>query len=168
MERPGRRAARQIALLILIVAFGLAACGGEEQASTTEPATTSTGSTEPATTAETSAVTSGGGPGLDGQAAIVVVKPSPGATITSPVTISGTADVFEANVTVILLDADGNELARDFTTATCGTGCRGDYELELPFSVDAEQAGRIVVQDDDAAGTGSPPHVADVPVTLAP
>jgi hypothetical protein len=59
-------------------------------------------------------------------------------------------------------------MAHDFTTATCGTGCFGDYELELPFDVSQEQQGTVVVHDDDAAGTGTPPHVVEIPVTLIP
>lgn len=100
--------------------------------------------------------------------AIVVTQPLAHATVTSPVKVSGNADVFEANVTVRILDANGKEIARDFTTATCGTGCRGTYSLELPFSVSSQQPGTIVVQDDDAAGTGKPPHSVEIPVTLAP
>jgi hypothetical protein len=34
--------------------------------------------------------------------------------------------------------------------------------------VSREQRGTIVVHDDDAAGTGTPPHVARVPVVLVP
>lgn len=168
-------AAARIGILVLaVLAFALAGCGGDDETAGTSPA-----STEPATSAQTTesgpatetepgAVTSGGPPGADGQPAIVVEAPAAGARVTSPVTVSGTADVFEATVTVILLDADGNELARDFTTATCGTGCRGDFSLELPFEVPAEQPGTIVVQDEDVEGGGTPPHVAEVPVTLAP
>jgi len=99
---------------------------------------------------------------------ITVVSPSIGERVESPARIVGTANVFEATVTVLVLDAQGGELARDFTTATCGTGCRGEYELELPFSVGAEQPGTIVVEDDDAAGVGRPPHVVEIPVTLVP
>lgn len=143
----------RLAALLCVVAIALAACGGSDEAATTaEP---------PAT----------GAPADTGTAelpAIVVETPAPGATVSSPVTIAGTAQVFEATVTVIVLDADGAELARDFTTATCGTGCRGDYSTELAFEVDQEQAGTIVVQDDDAAGTGTPPHQVEVPVTLSP
>lgn len=98
---------------------------------------------------------------------IVVETPRPGA-VSSPVTVSGTANVFEANVTVIILDASGNELARTFTTATCGTGCRGDFSVDVAYEVDSAQRGTIVVQDDDAAGTGTPPHQVEVPVLLTP
>ena len=82
--------------------------------------------------------------------------------------IAGTANVFEATVTVRILDEAGNVLVEDFTTATCGTGCRGDYEIELPFEVSAEQPGLIQLQADDAAGTGAMPGLVEIPVTLLP
>ena len=65
----------------------------------------------------------------------------------------GTANVFEANVTLVLKDSKGRVLARRFTTATCGTGCRGSYRVYLHFRVGRRQAGFLSVQDDDAAGT---------------
>lgn len=143
----------RLAALLFVVAIALAACGGSDEA---------------ATTAELPATGAPADTGTAELPAIVVETPAPGATVSSPVTIAGTAQVFEATVTVIVLDAEGAELARDFTTATCGTGCRGDYSTELAFEVDQEQAGTIVVQDDDAAGTGTPPHQVEVPVTLSP
>jgi hypothetical protein len=139
--------------LALLAAALLAGCGGTDMG---------------AAPASASASTSPGNPGADGKPAIVVETPAPGATVTSPLTVAGNADVFEANVTVIVLGAGGEELARDFTTAECGTGCRGDFSLELLFTVSEEQQGTVVVQDDDAAGTGTPPHVVEIPVTLAP
>lgn len=99
---------------------------------------------------------------------IVVETPRPGDEVSSPVTVSGTANVFEANVTVLILDAAGNEIAHTFTTATCGTGCRGDFSVDVEYDVDSAQQGTIVVQDDDAAGTGTPPHQVHIPVLLAP
>jgi hypothetical protein len=71
-------------------------------------------------------------------------------------------------VTIEILDSRGHRIARTFTTATCGTGCRGDYSVSLPFEVAREQRGTIVVHDDDAAGTGTPPHSVRIPVTLLP
>ena len=100
--------------------------------------------------------------------AIEVAKPSPDAHVTSPVTVSGTANVFEANVSIEVLDANGNAVGKTFTTASCGTGCRGTYSTAVSFKVEREQQGTIVVHDDDAAGTGKPPHVVRVPVVLAP
>jgi germination protein M len=100
--------------------------------------------------------------------AITVETPKEGARISSPVRISGSADVFEANLTVQVLDEKGHVLDKTFTTATCGTGCRGSYSTLASFKVAREQHGTIVVSDDDAAGTGTPPHVVRVPVVLAP
>lgn len=100
--------------------------------------------------------------------AIVVGKPTSGEQVTSPVTVSGTADVFEANVTVEVLDAGGKVVGHEFTTASCGTGCRGRYSIDVPYQVGHKEQGTIVVHDDDAAGTGTPPHSVQIPVTLAP
>lgn len=99
---------------------------------------------------------------------IVVSHPTSGSRVTSPVTVSGSANVFEANVTVKVLDADGHVVGNTFTTATCGTGCRGTYSVNVRFRTDRERPGTIVVSDDDAAGAGRPPHEVRIPVVLAP
>lgn len=98
---------------------------------------------------------------------IGVATPGPGETVSSPVTISGIANVFEANVTVEILDENGKVLAKNFTTATCGTGCWGDFTLDLPFEVSSRQKGTIVVHDDDAEGSGTYPHEVRIPVVLS-
>jgi germination protein M len=100
---------------------------------------------------------------------ILVESPSTGESVPNPVTVSGTANLFEANVTVIVLDGAGKEIARTFTTATCGSGCRGEFSVTVPYKVaKGKEEGTIVVQDDDAAGTGHPPHVVEIPVLLSP
>ena len=99
---------------------------------------------------------------------IAVITPSAGAEVSSPVTVSGLANVFEANVSVEILDADGHVIAHDVTTASCGTGCWGNFSLDLPYTVEQRQAGTIVVHDDDAAGSGTYPHEVRVPVVLVP
>ena len=99
--------------------------------------------------------------------AILVDQPVPGARISSPLTVSGSANVFEANVTVRVLDASGKELTRTFTTATCGTGCRGDFSVAVTFPAQtAGSEGFVVVEDDDAAGMGFPPHQVRIPVVF--
>lgn len=98
---------------------------------------------------------------------ILVSSPTMGETVTSPVTIEGTADVFEATVQMRILDAQGNRLDRAFTTATCGTGCRGDFSHELAFEVDSEQHGVIEVWW-DSPEDGSRRDVVKIAVTLSP
>jgi hypothetical protein len=99
---------------------------------------------------------------------IAVDKPVAGAMVSSPAQVSGSANVFEANVTVKVLDENGHVVGKTFTTATCGTGCRGTYSVPVTFQVAHEQPGTIVVSDDDAAGTGTPPHQVRIKVVLVP
>lgn len=98
--------------------------------------------------------------------AITVWSPRIGSTASSPVLIMGTANVFEANVHVAILNAAGKVIARTVVTASCGNRCRGNYSLHLAYTVPHDMPGSIVVSDDDAAGAGHPPHIARVPVTL--
>jgi hypothetical protein len=99
--------------------------------------------------------------------AIVVYSPTIGSTVGSPVTISGTANVFEATVSLRILDENGHEIARGFTTATCGTGCRGDYSTTMSYTVDHEQRGTVEVFE-SSAKDGSAINVQKIPVTLIP
>jgi|GEM_PF-373876 len=62
----------------------------------------------------------------------------------NPLVITGTADVFEATVSLELLDEQGAVLWQGFTTATCGTGCRGDFAVEIPYEVADGQIGTLV------------------------
>jgi hypothetical protein len=99
--------------------------------------------------------------------AITVQSPVIGEQVTGPVTVSGTADVFEAVVSVRILNSAGNEIARTFTTASCGTGCRGDYSVPVPYTVSGQEPGTIEVFE-SSAKDGQPVNVQLIPVTLAP
>lgn len=99
--------------------------------------------------------------------AIVVRTPVAGDEVVSPVTVAGTADVFEATVSIRILDANGEELAATFTTATCGSGCRGRYSEEVFFFTEERQDGTIEVFESSAAD-GSPLNVVRVPILLVP
>ena len=128
----------------------------------TTPTTTTVAAPEGTTPTRSAPPTTAPAPGP-----IVVLSPIGGSRVSSPVTISGNADVYEATVNARILDAGGNEIAVSFTTASCGSGCRGDYTLSMPFSVDAEQDGTIEVLN-YSPRDGSPENVVRIPVTLAP
>jgi hypothetical protein len=100
--------------------------------------------------------------------AILVRKPEIGERVSNPVTVSGSANVFEANVSVEIVDANGKVVGSTFTTATCGTGCRGTFSVSVPYEIAAATRGLVIVHDDDAAGTGTPPHEVRIPVVLTP
>lgn len=101
----------------------------------------------------------------DQVAPIVVETPLIGERVDNPVTISGTANVFEATVSIQILDATGAVIANTFTTATCGTGCRGDYSARVAYSVNADQSGAVVVFE-SSAEDGSMLLPVRIPVTL--
>lgn len=112
--------------------------------------------------------------GEDGaKAAIVVEDPKPGATVTNPVTISGTASVFEGTVQIRILDAEGKELASTFATATQGAPGRGDFTKTVAFSVPQPQEGTIEAYEADAASGSEGSSTGElftvsVPVQLRP
>lgn len=98
---------------------------------------------------------------------VVVEDPRPNEELSGQVVISGFANVFEANVSIRLLDANGELVEEAFTTATCGSGCWGDYSHSLEFSVDEPQEGRLEVLI-YSAEDGSPQNVISLPVMLVP
>ena len=97
---------------------------------------------------------------------IVIAEPAEGEEVsTGEVTVSGTANVFEANVVLRLLDPDGDVAEETFTTATCGTGCRGDWEHTFTI----QEPGRwtiAAVEPDMSDGEGAGPFVTRRHVTV--
>jgi spore germination protein GerM len=98
---------------------------------------------------------------------ILVETPGIGERVSSPVTIAGTSDVFEAVVSIEILDRNGDAVASTFTMATCGTGCRGSYTTDVEYSVETRQPGTIRVYEVSAMD-GSPIHIVEIPVMLTP
>ena len=149
-------------LLLVLLSVSGAACGlgvGDVTSALTPSSSASpTGSPSP----------SGGEPtGDEPKASIVVRTPQPGDEVVSPVTIAGTADVFEATVSIVILDESGQELAATFATATCGTGCRGRYSAEVSFFTETRQSGTITVFE-SSAEDGTPRNLVTIPVVLVP
>ena len=102
-----------------------------------------------------------------GAPAIVVRAPSSGAEISSPVRISGTADVFEGVVSLQVVDATGEVLAATITTASCETGCRGAFHATLAFYTPLRQHGAVEAYE-VSEKDGSMRHLVRVAVTLVP
>lgn len=86
----------------------------------------------------------------------------------SPLLVSGSANVYEATVSIELLDASGALLFEGFTTATCGTGCRGEWVIDaIPYQVDAAQWGTLRAFE-SSAEDGHPMNVREHAVFLTP
>jgi germination protein M len=99
--------------------------------------------------------------------AILVESPAPGATVSSPLTIRGTANTFEATFMVELRPEQGKPLYKNFVTATSGNGTRGTFEETIDFTVDHEQPGTLVVYE-NSAEDGSVVNEVEIPVTIRP
>lgn len=98
---------------------------------------------------------------------IFVDRPAFGAAVGNPARIVGNANVFEATLQVAILDGSGRVVYEDFATATCGTGCRGTFEVSAPYSVGKAQWGTLRVWV-SSARDGAPEDVRDYPVWLTP
>lgn len=95
--------------------------------------------------------------------AILVESPLPGERVTSPLRISGTANTFEATLEWELVGADDTRIASGFSTATCGTGCRGTFEVEQAFAGSGPATLRVFER---SAKDGSETKVVELPLEL--
>jgi hypothetical protein len=99
--------------------------------------------------------------------AIFVDRPAFGAAIGNPARVAGSTDVFEATFRVTILDAAGKALADEQVMATCGSGCRGTFDVTIAYDVAKAQWGTLRVYD-ASARDGSPENVREYPVWLTP
>lgn len=99
--------------------------------------------------------------------AIFVDRPAYEAGIGNPARIVGSANVFEASFLITILDAEGNVILETPAMATCGTGCRGTFDVTLPYSVAVAGWGTLRVWEASAMD-GSPQNVREYPVWLTP
>jgi spore germination protein GerM len=64
---------------------------------------------------------------------ILLENPFDGSPLAQPISIGGMTNTFEATVNYQVLAPDGTVLVEGITTATCGTGCWGNFFQELPM-----------------------------------
>jgi hypothetical protein len=99
--------------------------------------------------------------------AIWVDRPADGAAIGNPAHVTGSADVFEAAFHIAILDGSGRSIADQPALATCGTGCRGTYDTNVPYAIIKAQYGTLRVYE-PSAKDGTPTNVRDYRVWLEP
>ena len=90
---------------------------------------------------------------------------APGDIVSSPVTVAGDANTFEATVQIKVVGADGSVLVNTFTTATSGSGTWGTFSKDVPFNRADNTSGKVVVFW-DSPKDGTPQDVTEVPVTF--
>jgi germination protein M len=99
--------------------------------------------------------------------AIFVGRPAFGAAIGNPARVAGSANVFEATFRITILDGAGRTIADQQAMATCGSGCRGTFDVTVRYDVPKAQWGTLRVWD-GSAKDGSPQDVREYPVWLTP
>lgn len=145
-------------VVVAVAVLGLAAtgCTGADRA---------TEALSPSPPASVRSSSPGTSPSPPGDPSIAIETPFGDGEVASPVSITGTADVLDASLTVRVLEGDGDELAATVVEASCGDGCLGTFAAELFFFIERSQPGSIEVTG--VSGDGDP-AVASVPVTLVP
>jgi germination protein M len=98
---------------------------------------------------------------------IYVDRPAYGAALGNPGRVTGSANVFEATFRVTLLDSGGRTIADERVMATCGSGCRGTFDVTIRYDVPKAQWGTLRVWA-GSAKDGSPVSVREYPVWLTP
>jgi germination protein M len=99
--------------------------------------------------------------------AMFVDRPAYGAALPNPGRVTGNADVFEATFRIAILDASGTSIVDQQVMATCGTGCRGTFDVSLAYTVAKGQWGTLRVYN-PSAKDGTPEDTRDYPVWLTP
>lgn len=96
---------------------------------------------------------------------IVVDFPFPGQHVGTTFVLEGSANVFEATVSYRIVDEDGTLLEEGFTTASCGTGCAGDFSERVTVDVQKDTYAILEVFE-SSAEDGSPLHMVEFPINI--
>ena len=98
---------------------------------------------------------------------IFVDRPAWRAALGNPGRVTGNADVFEATFRVAVIDAGGKTLVDRQVMATCGSGCRGNFDVTAQYKVTKAQWGTLRAYN-LSAKDGSVEDARDYPVWLTP
>ena len=98
----------------------------------------------------------------------ILDEPEPFSEVTSPVTVSGKINAFEATYQITIFDTDGVPLVETFGTAQQpDIGVIGPFSSDVEFNV-SEPTPVCIWVFEESARDGSPINVGQVPVVLVP
>jgi len=97
--------------------------------------------------------------------AILVESPTVGMEVSSPMRITGTANVFEAVFQINIVDWDGLIVADEMVMASSGSGVRGTFDVTIPFEVSQPGLGALIVFS-ESPEDGSQINVVEIPLRL--
>ena len=138
-----------------------AACGGAIVLPSPTPTPTTTATATPRSTASAAAT-----PITSAKGGITVSAPLANARVTSPVTISGDASVFEAALQWRIVDGGGKVLSSGIATASRGAPDRGTFSVSASYPPpSADTIGAIEVYD-TSPKDGAVDELVRVPVVI--
>jgi len=82
--------------------------------------------------------------------AILVESPTPWQEVSSPMRAHGMSNTFEATFLYEIVDPSGRIVAEGFVTATSGSGVWGTFDVTLPFEIEQEGIGSLIVFEESA------------------
>ena len=149
---------------IIIVALAVgSACGGAIVLPSPTPTPTAT--VAPTATPRVTA-SAAPTPITSSKGGITVTAPLSNTRITTPVTISGDASVFEAALQWRIVDGGGKVLSEGITTASAGAPARGTFRVVASFAPPAaDTIGSIQVYD-RSPKDGTVDELVSVPVVI--
>ncbi|HYY55305.1 MAG TPA: Gmad2 immunoglobulin-like domain-containing protein [Candidatus Dormibacteraeota bacterium] len=162
-------------LLVAAAVLALVACTPPTAATptpaassaTVRPSPTATPSPSPSPTATASPTPTPAPAGYTSpRGSITVDQPRAFAAVTSPMTVNGTATLFEGGFSWRLLDAGGKELAKGTGQASPGAPAKGTFSFNVTFSVTSDTYGYISLIS-FSAKDNSVDDEARVPIILA-
>jgi len=101
-------------------------------------------------------------------AAITIEHPADGETVSVPFTANGTANTFEATLTIDVVDAEGLALCVRHLTATSGSPDRGTWQGVLAFPPEEDPLQATMRAYTFSAKDGSMVDLVEFPITIAP
>jgi hypothetical protein len=156
--------------LVLVLTILSSACV-EQTVVVTTPSPSPTGTPTPTATAATptSAPTPTPTPTalVSARGTIVVREPRANDRVRSPLTISGDASVFEANLEWQVTDTAGRVLARGFTTASAGAPARGTFTINATYTEPVTDEFGFAEVFDRSPQDGRVDEIVRVPIILA-
>jgi len=99
--------------------------------------------------------------------AILVESPLANVTVRRTFRVAGSANVFEAQFRVSVLDSKGKVIEDEDVRATSGTGTRGTFNASISYPAGHGGAGKIRFYE-PSAKDGTPVNVVTIPVELSP
>ena len=148
---------------LLVLALLAGACGGAIVTPSPAPTVVTTASSaatvRPSPSPAPTPVTSSKG-------GITITAPLTNARVTSPVTITGNASVFEAALQWRIVDAGGAVIASGIATASAGAPARGTFSISASFTPPAAEVIGGIEVFDRSPKDGSIDELVRVPVVI--